>query len=182
MIYYVSNTGNDGSPGTSAAPWKTCAKVNAFALQPGDTVLFARGGLWRETLAPTASGTSGNPITFGAYGTGALPLFKGSDVKTGWTLNSGSTYQTAHTPEDANNVLVYENGVRLTLATSLANCQATAGSSFYSASVLYVHAADGSNPATNGRTYEGFTRQRTHYVASAARIVIEDHASQHSCG
>ncbi|HZP00406.1 MAG TPA: hypothetical protein VFD30_08935, partial [Terriglobia bacterium] len=43
--YYVdSAAGNDANSGqSSSAPWKTLAKVNSVALNPGDSVLFKRG-------------------------------------------------------------------------------------------------------------------------------------------
>ncbi len=70
--YYVdSNTsaGNDSNAGTStSAPWRTLSKVNAALLQPGDQMLFKRGGVWHGTLTISRSGNSGNAIYFGAYG------------------------------------------------------------------------------------------------------------------
>jgi hypothetical protein len=71
FTYYVDSVnGSDSNPGNQAAPWKTIAKVNSTTLTPGQSVGFARGGVWRELLAPGQSGTTGNPITFAAYGTG----------------------------------------------------------------------------------------------------------------
>jgi len=78
-IYYVDQTGgNDGWAGTFAAPWKTVAKVNGFALVAGDIVFFKRGEVWREKLVVPENGAAGNPITFGAYGSGAKPKILGS--------------------------------------------------------------------------------------------------------
>jgi hypothetical protein len=74
FTYYVdSANGSDSNPGNQAAPWKTIAKVNSTHLMPGQSVGFARGGVWRETLTPGQSGTAGQPITFAAYGSGAAP-------------------------------------------------------------------------------------------------------------
>lgn len=73
--YYVSNAGADGNNGTSSATaWRTLAKVNAQVFSPGDTIYLQRGGIWREPLIPPSSGTSGNPIRFDAYGSGAAPV------------------------------------------------------------------------------------------------------------
>ena len=73
--YYVSNSGADGNNGTSAATaWRTLGKVNAQTLYAGDTVYLQRGGTWAEPLIPLSSGTSGNPIKFDAYGSGAAPV------------------------------------------------------------------------------------------------------------
>jgi len=79
--YYVSPTGNDSNLGTSpSAPWQTIAKVKSFQanLMPGDSVLLQRGGVWSEQLEITSmNGSSGLPITIGAYGTGTLPVIDG---------------------------------------------------------------------------------------------------------
>jgi hypothetical protein len=77
--YYVSSSvGNDTNVGTGAGTaWQTVAKVNAQAFQPGDSILFKRGDAWNESLAPGSSGSSGSPITFDAYGTGAAPNLTG---------------------------------------------------------------------------------------------------------
>src|SRR5204862_840686 len=82
-VYHVSPEGNDANDGCSpATAWKTAAKVNASSFAPGDQILFARGGEWRESLKASSSGTAGKPIVFASYGTGAKPKFWGSDVAT----------------------------------------------------------------------------------------------------
>ena len=73
--YYVSNSGWDNNNGTSAAtPWQTFKNVNAGTFHGGDIIYLQRGGVWREQLIPPSSGTSGNPIQFDAYGSGAAPV------------------------------------------------------------------------------------------------------------
>ena len=84
--YYVdASNGNDSNNGLSpSAAWRTLGKVyNAmWDFNPGDRILFQRGETWGSTtpLSITCSGSSGNPITFGAYGTGAKPAFNGSSM------------------------------------------------------------------------------------------------------
>jgi len=85
--YYVANTGNDNCSGTAqtlgssgTCAWKTLAKVNGRTFSPGDSILFKRGDTWNERLIIPSSGTAGNPITFGAYGTGNKPVFDGTGV------------------------------------------------------------------------------------------------------
>src|SRR5579862_6857138 len=81
--YYVSPAGNDANDGRSEAKaWRTVAKVNAATFAPGDQILFARGGEWRESLKASSSGGLGKPILYGAYGSGAKPKFWGSDPVT----------------------------------------------------------------------------------------------------
>jgi hypothetical protein len=82
--YYVSPTGSDSNAGTStSAPWRTIAHVQSFQsnLNPGESVLFQRGGVWFEELDITnMSGSSGTPITIGNYGTGNLPVIDGGQT------------------------------------------------------------------------------------------------------
>jgi len=76
--YYVKSTGKDSNTGLSdAQAWQTIAKVNGASLIAGDSVLFNRGDTWREQIAPKA-GSAVNYLYYGAYGTGAKPLFLGS--------------------------------------------------------------------------------------------------------
>ena len=83
--YYVSNSGSDGRPGTSPKmAWRTVSHVNAHSFKPGDFVLFRAGGIWRETLVPSSSGSAGHPITFGSYGAGHQPVISGANLEK-WT-------------------------------------------------------------------------------------------------
>jgi len=97
--YYVSSsTGNDANGGTSSgAAWQTVAKVNGQTFLPGDSILFKRGDVWNESLAPASSGSSGNPITFDAYGTGAAPNLTGyyAVPSTAWVLVTGNAWKAA---------------------------------------------------------------------------------------
>ncbi|HEV7719080.1 MAG TPA: Ig-like domain-containing protein [Arsenicitalea sp.] len=76
-IYYVNSaTGSDANAGTSAtAALQSIDALERIRLNPGDTVLFARGTTYSEQLTVKYSGTVSNPITFGAYGSGDAPLF-----------------------------------------------------------------------------------------------------------
>ena len=90
--YYVDPSSSGTNSGTFANPWKSLSAINQSVLAPGDFVLFKRGEKFTGTLTITKSGTSGNPITFGAYGTGADPLFwgTGSTISQLFYLNNRS--------------------------------------------------------------------------------------------
>ena len=96
-VYYVDAAGgSDSNPGTSeGAPWKSVAKVNATGLAPGDSVLFKKGCVWRETLVLGSSGAEDAPITIGAYGEGSKPILKGSRASDEdgceWVQSAGGT-------------------------------------------------------------------------------------------
>jgi hypothetical protein len=95
--YYVSSSaGSDSNNGTSSStPWQTIAHVNGQTLSPGDSVLFKRGDVWNESLAPASSGISGNPIAFDAYGTGAAPNLTGyyAVPSSAWVLVTGNAWK-----------------------------------------------------------------------------------------
>jgi parallel beta-helix repeat protein len=82
--YYVDATGGtDSNAGTSPSnSWKNISKVNTFSFLPGDSILFKRGETWYQPLIIPSSGSSGNPITFGAYGSGNLPTINGNNTTT----------------------------------------------------------------------------------------------------
>jgi hypothetical protein len=54
--YFVSNSGNDGNPGTAGQPWQNPSRVSGQTFQPGDSVLFSGGqtflGGFTITIAP----------------------------------------------------------------------------------------------------------------------------------
>lgn len=93
--YYVdAASGKDSNSGTStSAAWKTIAKVNSRGYSAGDFILFKKGGVWREQLSVTRSGVSGNPITYGAYGSmGGAPMITGANLisASSWRPYNGS--------------------------------------------------------------------------------------------
>ncbi len=97
--YYVdAANGNDGNPGTIVAPWRSIARVNRSILNPGDTVSFKRGEVWRgEYLHPSGNGVAGRQIVFDAYGTGPKPIFLGSiqrNSPTDWSRHTGNIWRT----------------------------------------------------------------------------------------
>jgi uncharacterized repeat protein (TIGR02543 family) len=138
--YYVdSGGGNDGNSGLSAAAaWKTIGKVNASSFAAGDRVLLKRGQVWREQLVIPSSGISGQPVIFGAYGTGDRPLLKGSDLVQNWT--AAGTANVWRAPLSIQPNQVFFDGVRGTLESSVQNLD-RALEWFWSSGTLYVYAA-----------------------------------------
>src|SRR6266496_1903114 len=90
--YYFSTTDGDDSrtstqAQSSSTPWKTLSKLNTFfsSLQPGDLVVFKRGDVFYGSINIAKSGSSGLPISFSAYGTGAKPVISGFATIPSWT-------------------------------------------------------------------------------------------------
>ena len=84
--YYVdAENGNDSNAGTSeGSAWETISKVNGSSFSPGDNIYFKTGQEWREQLTVPSSGSSGNSITFGSYGTSSNPTINGSNLISSW--------------------------------------------------------------------------------------------------
>ena len=69
---------NDPSDCTDG-PWKTISKVNSVNFSPGDKILFKRGTESIGKLSIKSSGTEGQEIIVGAYGTGTKPVINGNN-------------------------------------------------------------------------------------------------------
>lgn len=102
--YTVATTGADTNPGTSAAPFRTIQKCASVAV--GGDVCEIRAGVYRETVTPKNSGSSGAPIEFRAAA-GAQVTVSGSDEVGGWTAHSGSIYKAAVTIADPSRQQVF---------------------------------------------------------------------------
>lgn len=90
ITYYLSPSGSDTNNGTSqATPWRSITRLQQVgaALQPGDQVLFQRGGTYPGHFTINSNGSSAQPIVISSYGTGALPVISGSVNVTGWTVH-----------------------------------------------------------------------------------------------
>ncbi|MDP8988572.1 MAG: hypothetical protein M3N41_00635, partial [Acidobacteriota bacterium] len=155
--YYVSPTGNDANNGLSpSSPWQTVAKVNGRAFNPGDIILFQRGGEWHESLTVPSDGAAGNPITFADYGSGAKPKFWGSVVlnKASFqSLGNGIYSYTIATPVLSalvNHTFFYYNASND--ATTLVNSWS------YNGTTLEINSPN-SDPRTDGKVYTAVVRQ-----------------------
>jgi len=159
--YYIDATnGSDSNTGTSpTAAWKTIAKVNNSSFNPGDFILFKRGQVWREMLIVSSSGSLGNPITFGAYGSGNNPLILGSDDYDDpekWLSFGSNKWATAigSFPNDPIHVLYNTNDtpIRAIKKSRVANLSANWNWWYDSTNDRVVIYHDGGNPAdqTNG--------------------------------
>ena len=88
--YYVDSIGGDdakGGTGESTA-WKTVAKVNAQKFLPGDSVLFKRGGLWRDAAGQLLR-REGQAHHLRGVWPRRVPALCGANVIVGWAKESG---------------------------------------------------------------------------------------------
>jgi hypothetical protein len=148
--YYVSSSsGSDANNGTAAStPWQTVGHVNGQTFLPGDSILFRRGDVWNESLIPPSSGSSGNPITFDAYGTGAAPNLTGyyAVPASAWVLVTGNAWKAA-VPATFSTINFCLFGSVWGQKVAAATSNLTAQWNFYLANgFVYVYSAG--NPAT----------------------------------
>jgi hypothetical protein len=106
--YYVSNRGSDlGDGRTPQIAWATLPRVNAGSFQPGDTILFRRGDVWRGQLIPHSGSPAGH-VTYAAYGAGAKPLLLGSVAKSrpgDWTAEGNDVWSADGFRADVGNII-----------------------------------------------------------------------------
>jgi uncharacterized repeat protein (TIGR02543 family) len=176
--YYVDATaGNDGNSGqgTSVA-WRTMAKVNSYTgFAAGDRILLHRGQTWREQLIVPANGASGNPVVFGAYGTGNNPVLKGSALVTNWA-SAGSNRWSASLGSAPNQV--FFNGVRGTKEGALSSVSGSL-QWYWASGVLYVYATSDPDSAYTNPGIEASIRPSTRsygmiHIAGRQYVTVQD--------
>ena len=90
----------------SETPWKSIQKLNAVfsSLKPGDKILFRRGETFFGAILMNNSGSTSNPITIGAYGSGENPVITGFVNLTNWKSIGNGIYESNHAQLKANTV------------------------------------------------------------------------------
>lgn len=169
-VFVDSVGGNDSNSGLSPSQAvQTLAKAISIAtpIGAGVGIGMKAGSTWREQFEMLSLAN----IEVGTYGAGDAPKILADDSLSsgGWTKTSGQTnvYQRSYTPfsgySSGNDYLnVYENDVPLTEESSIATCDAAAGSRFIDdvGNIIYINASTtDKNPATNGNTYDFTARE-----------------------
>ena len=99
--YHVDCAGNDDASGRSPSDaWRSLDRASRASLAPGDRLLLRRGCTWTGPLKLRWSGTSSQPITIGAYGTGDLPKIQNAHDNVDVT-GSYLVIESIHTRSDA---------------------------------------------------------------------------------
>ncbi len=175
--YYVDATqGLDTNSGRSAAEsWKTVAKATDFALQPGDSVLFRRGEIWREKFYITSSGTQGNPLYFGAYGDGEKPKISAVDEIPGWTIREnwayfGQNIWIMQGSMDPQRLLI--DGEEVLRSYPVSNIDGVESKWTYSNDSLYVYAEG--NPAQQFQSMTGSQLYYTLRIRNQQWVTLEN--------
>lgn len=96
--YYISSTdGNDSNDGkTATSAWKSIDKVNSSnsLFVAGDSIFFKKGDIFYGSMTiGSRSGTDAKPIVYTTYGTGNMPILRGSQKVTNWTVHNGNIWK-----------------------------------------------------------------------------------------
>lgn len=112
--YHISPSGNDAHDGTRQHPWRSLHHAGLARLQPGDSVLLERNGVFRQMLVIAASGTAALPIYIGAYGSGDAPVISGAEqaAPAAWTRDTVNGTEVFKTPFSADAPFFYISGSR----------------------------------------------------------------------
>ncbi|HUD02639.1 MAG TPA: Ig-like domain-containing protein [Candidatus Paceibacterota bacterium] len=189
--YYVDSVnGNNANPGTS--PSLALKDITALpTINTGQSVGLAYGSNWRQQLTINAPN-----VTVTGYGSGARPILDASDVlpNANFTKTGGYTnvYNTGTITFIEGGQAAWANmwetggpsdsstGTFLAYETSIASVDSTV-CSFYiptmttgvmpSSQPIYIHSCDGTNPITNGYTYEFANRAAGLYMNGYGGIV-----------
>ena len=95
--YYCSDTGSNTNNGLSELSPFDYAKAKTILYVAGDRLLLKRGGTYYGDWTITRSGSAGNPITIGAYGTGANPIITGFTTVSAWTNLGSNIWESTNT-------------------------------------------------------------------------------------
>lgn len=112
--YYISPKGDDFNSGTSPDDaWQTldALMINSFLIQPGDAVLFERGGVYR---ANSSIIIATDDFILGAYGEGPKPCIYGSHMNYAdefiWESSSKKNIWKMEFPLRDAGIMVFNNG------------------------------------------------------------------------
>jgi hypothetical protein len=197
--YYVSPTGNDNANGlTPATAWASLSKVDSTSYAPGTNILFQSGGVWQGQLSASSSGTVGNPITYGSYGSGANPTFMGSNVLSNsqFSLVPGttSTYE-IQSSQPIYSVLASGNFLHSSAllassatdpATNVAYVNANPNSWFYNTASDTLYVNSGTSIPSDPRQFTGVVQDDLVYSNYQSNIVfknlVTDESAKYNAG
>jgi parallel beta-helix repeat protein len=168
------NFSSDSKDGRSPSnAWKTIAHVNSSTLSAGDSVLFNKGCTWREQLTVPSSGSAGNVIAIGSYGSsGAAPIINGADLVTSWTAQVSSAVQNVYTSSVTTQpASVVFDGVVGNAKGSIINNDLTSNDDWYwTSNTLYIYSA--TDPA--GRTIEAAKRDYGMTMNNKSYVTVQN--------
>lgn len=166
VTYFVSDSGSDSNTGTTAStPWQTIAQINNAQLAPGTQVVFQSTSVWHEQLRAQAG------VIYGPYGPAPnctlsaslvasctnMPVIDGADVVAGWSSVGNSTFEAPYSGPVSKAFAdsIYNPTAPLALVGNALIVSVTPGSVYGDGKNVYIHLADGSNPANHSIEVSG---------------------------
>lgn len=178
--FYFSTAGSDSSTNCGpTTPCKTITKANSLLLSPGDTIAFNRGNVWRQTsdaYLTFTSGTSGNNITYTAYGTGHRPRFLGSynlSNTTHWEVVTGNIWRSTVDISLDIGVLALNSTHNLVRSSTYAGLN-TQGEFYKNRTDVKTYVYSASNPGTYYPTIEALKDQTVLNLAGYDYITLHN--------
>ena len=158
-----------------SSPWKTINKVNSSNFQPGDSILFKRGGIWKEYLDFPSSGNASNLIIIGSYGDGELPIITGINVYEGW--NNSSNWTSAENniwsrDQSYNPQRLWIDGKEVLRNEQIDSLDGTRYMWAWENSKIYVYSTE--NPAVNFNLMETNVLYETVIISNQNYIKLQD--------
>jgi len=177
-IYYVDQSGgSDAASGTATdEAWKTLAKVSGASFSPGDWVLLKRGETWREQLTFPSSGTVSDQITIGAYGSGADPKIRGSNLVGTWSVYSGNVWRATLTSAPS---AVFADGTRGIEQGSIVACISDRDW-YWSGSYLYIYSTSDPDSRWTSPGVEATIRDHCVRTTNELYVTVQDLDLAHS--
>ncbi len=77
--FYLSDSGNNSNNGSYQAPWRNLAALHWNDFNPGEQILFERGGSYSDRASMDLIGTNNASIVIGSYGSGEKPHLTGNN-------------------------------------------------------------------------------------------------------
>ena len=77
--FYLSDAGDNSNDGSYQSPWKSLEALDGNDFNPGEQILFERGGSYSDYAIMNLIGTNNAAIVIGSYGTGSKPHLTGDD-------------------------------------------------------------------------------------------------------
>ncbi len=176
-IFYVCPSGSDTNLGyPESGAFKTIAKVNLLSLTAGQSVLFCRGGRWNilddEEIDDLSGNSSGN-ITYGAYGTGAKPIFTRSINDSTWTDEGSNIWSSDTTINDDVGLIIFNGSTWGEKQSTLAAVNVQ-GEFFYNTTDDKTYLYSTSNPTTYYSIIELSKKGNIFDINGEAYIVVRD--------
>ena len=175
--YYVDNSCTFNGGGTStvcavsagtAGPFNSIANMQAKSggYVPNDTINLKRGETFRETFTLPSSGSTTGYITLDAYGSGAKPILKESNLlpaTTTWILNTNGTPNTYMASTSPQIYFLWKNGDFVPVGSGPATLNNNEW--YWATSTLYFRDDSGS-PASTSAMIEGAVRSNAILMTS----------------